>query len=297
MILLTGATGNTGSELASLLQAEGVPFRCMVRRDEARKALASQGLDAVYGDYDAVESLAPALEGVTKAYLVCTPEESLVERECNFIDAAAASGVGHIVKLSALLAATDAPTPNLRFHGEVEEKLKDSGLAYTILRPHGFMQTMYIMSQGMIHTQGVMPFPGGDGSASYVDLRDVAKAAFQVLTTGGHEGKCYDLTGPAAVSFVEMAEILSRALGRPVTYFDAPEAGLVQALDQLGVTEAAKQHVLGIFRLIREDQLSFTTDSLVQIGVEPGSFEDFAADLGAGTTAGATSFTPPAPGS
>ena len=295
MILLTGATGNTGSLVARLLFEKGVPFRCMARREDALQALRDQGFDAVHGDFDQPETLAAALEGVSKAFLVCTPDHRLVERESNLIDAAVANGVGHIVKLSALMAAPDAPTPNLRFHGEVEGKLAQSGLAYTIVRPHGFMQTLYSMSQMTIDQQGIMAYPGGDGSASYIDLRDVAAAVAEILTSDGHQGKAYDLTGPEAVSFSEIADMLAQALGRPVHYIDMPEAELVGILTALGVPPPAREHVVGIFRLTREGKLAFTTSSLEELGIEARSYQQFASDLASGATAAAVSFKPPAP--
>lgn len=293
MILLTGATGNTGREIVRLLGSRGVPFRCMVRRDAAKDELERGGLTTVYGDFDQPESLEPALAGATAAYLVCTPDAGLVERESRFIEAAKAAGVGHVVKLSALLASKEAPTPNLRFHAQVEEKLVGSGVPYTLLRPNGFMQTLYFMSQAMIEAQGMMPCPAGQGSGSFVDLRDVAAAAVEVLTGSGHEGRAYDITGPEAVSFSRIAEILTGALGRPVAYVDLPEEEMAGAMAQLGVPGPAIEHVVGMFRWVREGRLAFTTGALLDLGVEATTYEQFAADLAAGKTGAATSFEPP----
>ena len=154
MILVTGPTGNTGSLVVELLRDKGVPFVCMARRQTALRELRSRGLNAVCGDFDKPETLPETVAGITKAYLTCTPDDRLVQREGNFINAAKAAGVSHIVKLSGILAAPDAPTPILRFHGEVEAMLRQSGVGFTMVRPHGFMQTLYFMSQATISSAG-----------------------------------------------------------------------------------------------------------------------------------------------
>ncbi len=295
MLLLTGPTGNTGREVAQRLRAAGIPFRGMARRVEAREELERLGFEAVHGDFDDPGSLESALQGATRAYLVCTPDAMLPEREGNFIDAAKAAGVGHIVKLSGLLASSDAASPMLRFHAQVEDKLERSGIAFTTIRPHGFMQTMYFMSEALIRERGIMTYPGGDASAAWVDLRDVADAVFKVLTTDGHGGKTYDVTGGAAISFTEMAEVLSRALGQRITYVPAREDDMRGAMAALGVAAAAVDHVIEVFRLVRDGKLAFTTGRLRSLGIVPRDWERFAADLSAHQTQGATSFKVPEP--
>lgn len=296
MILVTGSTGSSGSLVASLLTESGISFRCMSRREEALEALKEQGYEAVLGDFDRPETLTAALTGCSSAYLVCTPDGELEGREKRFIDAAKDAGVEHIVKLSAFWAEDGSPSPNLAAHARVERLLIDSGMAYTILKPHGFFQTVFWMNVPTIEAQGVMTAPAGSGGAPYLDLRDVAQAVVHSLTDEKHRNQVYDLTGPEAASMAEIASVLSSALGKPIQYVDIPEEQMLGAMGAMGVAESSIAHIATIFRWIREGKVEFTTDDLRdKFNIEPKSWRDFGADLAAGKTGAATSFKPPGP--
>src|SRR5690349_20537733 len=148
-ILLTGATGNTGQVVADRLRERGVPFVGLVRSEARRRELAARGLDSRMGDFDDQTSLVRALEGIEVAYLVCTPDELLIPREVAFIRAAMQAGVRRIVKCSAFWSNLTGSTQNLRAHGAIEAELMHSGLEWTIVRPHVFMQTFTLFSWGM----------------------------------------------------------------------------------------------------------------------------------------------------
>ena len=198
----------------------------MVHSEARRAQLAALSVPSVVGNFDDSASLERALEGAEKAYLVCTPDEKLVARETAFIHAAKKVGIRHIVKCSAYLAAIDGETQNPRSHGIIEKTLIDSGLAYTIIRPHGYMQTFTLFAWDMIQKAGVISLPAGDGKIPLVDVRNVAAVAVKALTEPGHEGKIYDVTGPEALDTYQVAEILERVLGHPVTYLPSAEAPL-----------------------------------------------------------------------
>ena len=124
-ILITGATGNTGRVVAAELLGRVGPelsIVAMARGEASRARLAARGLPTVHGDFDDPASLVRALAGVTRAYLVFTPDERLIARETAFITAARAAGVRHIVKCSAYMADIDGETQNLRSHGEARSK-------------------------------------------------------------------------------------------------------------------------------------------------------------------------------
>ena len=199
-IVLTGATGNTGQVIAEELKQRGVPFVAMARSEKNRSKLAASGIEVVPGDFDDPPSMVRALEGAEKAYLVCTPDYMLVPRDTAFI-AAKQAGIRHIVKCSAYLAGIDAETENLCSHGIIERALINSGLDYTIIRPHGFMQTITLMSWDMLQKARVISFPGGDGSLPLVDEWDVAEVGVKALTEPGHTGKIYGVTGPESLTF------------------------------------------------------------------------------------------------
>lgn len=294
MILLTGATGNTGGQVAALLKAAGVPFVVMARSEKARAKLAGLGYETVHGDFDRRDSLDAALSrGFTRAYVVCTPDERMIPRECNFIDAARAAGVKRVVKLSAFLAGPEAPTINLRSHGQIERRLMDSGMEWTIVRPHGFMQTFVLFSLDFVRGAGLYLHPAGDGAMPLVDVRDVAAVGVKALTEDGHHGQEYNVTGPESLTYKAQAQILARAFGRPVTYVAGGERGFVAVMKMLGVAPQSIEHASIIMRMCREHRIDQKTDTLQRLGIVPRTFAQFADDLVAGRTGGGNSFEPP----
>ena len=265
----------------------------MVHSERRKAQLAAAGIESVMGDFDNPESMERALEGVEKAYLVCTPDEKLVQRETAFINAAKKAGVQLIVKCSALLAGPTAETQNLRSHGVVEEALIKSGIAYTILRPTGYMQTFTLFGWDMIQKAGVISMPAGDGRMAMVDVRDVATVAIKALTEPGHTGKAYDITGAEAFNLYEMASDLQKALGHSVTYLPGNEQQLTMVMRVLGVPPTPSEHVIKIFRMQREHRIEMIHTTLQELGITPITYAQFARDLVAGRTGGGNSFQPP----
>ncbi len=228
MILVTGATGKVGEELVKKLREAKIPFRAGVRSPER-----VSGLDTVLFDYDRPETFAPALRGVGKLFLLTSGG---TERESPVVDAAKKTGVKHIVKLSVWGAESEAFT-FARAHRPIEKKIEVSGIPYTFLRPNGFMQNFVTMA-ATIKGQGVFYLPARECRYSVVDVRDVASVAAEVLTEDGtHAGKTYKLSGPESFSNAEMAEKLSSAIGKKVTYVDLPDAEFKKALLATGVPE------------------------------------------------------------
>lgn len=292
-IVVTGATGNTGSVLAEKLAQRGVPFVAMARSERNRNALRARGIDVVAGDFDDEPGMERALRGAEKAYLVCTPDERMTARETAFLRAAKRAGVKHVVKCSAYRAEAGSASHTLRAHAAVERGLEASGLEWTVLRPHGFMQTLTLFSWDLIREVGVVSAPHGDGKMPVVDVRDVAEAAARVLTEPGHAGKRYDLTGPEALSMWDLAETLERVLGRPVSYLEGDARTMSVALRVLGVTANSRQHVEAIARMVRSRELETVHGDLRALGVEPTTYERFVRDLVAGRTGGGNSYEPP----
>lgn len=292
-IVVTGATGNTGQLVADELQRRGVPFVAMTRSEKNKRRLAERGIESVHGDFDDPASMVKALQGAEKAYLVCTPDHMMGPRETAFIHAADKAKVKHIVKCSAYWAGLDAPTGNLRSHGRIERALVDSGMEYTFIRPHGFMQTFTLFSWDLIQKVGVLTYPGGDGAMPLVDVRDVAKVAVKALTEKGHAGKAYDLTGPEMLTFHQVAEILTRVLDKPVKYLPGNEKAFMGMMVLMGVTATPREHVATIARLQREHNMGKVESALADLGVTPTTYEQFARDYVAGRTSGGNSFEPP----
>ena len=292
-LLLTGIRGNTGRVIAEELLARNIPFRAMTHSRRYLAEYQSRGMHGVFGDFDAPESLGRALEGVEKAYLVCTPDEKLVRRETAFIAAAKKAGVKHVVMCSAFMSGENAPTQNLRSHGVIEKALVESGITYTIIRPIGFMQTFTMFLWDMVEKADVISMPTGDGGMAYVDVRNVAQVGIKALLEPGHENKTYDLTGPQSLSNYDLAEILSGVLGREIICLPGNEKDLLGVMAVLGVPETPTEHVVKIFRLQREKKIEMVLPTLQELGIRPIPYREFAEDYVAGRTTGGNSFAVP----
>jgi uncharacterized protein YbjT (DUF2867 family) len=227
-ILVTGATGNTGRPLVEALARVGAPVRAMVR-DQAGQSKLPDGVQVAVADFEDPVSLAAALDGAGRAYLVTPSSEQAEAQQKRFADLAAAAGVRHLVVLSQLAAAEDSPVRFLRYHAVVERHVRDLGIGYTFLRPNLFFQGLLALAKP-IAAEGRFFAPIGDAPVSAVDVRDIADVAAAVLTQAGHEGATYTLTGPAAVTHAEMAAALGAALGREITFTDVPPEAFAQSL-------------------------------------------------------------------
>ena len=231
MILVTGASGNAGGAVLKEVLKTNRPVKAMYRSSEDA-AKVPAGVGGVIADFADKASLGRALEGVDAVYLVCSPVRELVELEGNMLDACREAGVRHVV-LNSALGAEDYPKSFPGWHRRVEDKLKASGLAYTILRPNSFMQNILTYYAPSIRSQGAFYAAMGNARTSFIDVRDVAAVAARTLTSPGHAGKTYELNGPEALTYAEVAGKITRASGRTVQYVDIPVAQQKQAmLDQ-----------------------------------------------------------------
>ncbi len=234
MILLTGVTGTIGREVARLLRAAGVPFRALVRSPEKAASLAGPGVETVIGDFEEPQTLAPALAGVDRLFLLSAFDLRQVELKANVIAAARGAGVGQVVLASGSGAGLDSPLVTGRWSGETQKQIEDAGMAHTYLQPTFFMQNM-LMFADSIARQGAFYLPLKDAAVSYVDARDIAAVAVRALTEPGHEGKAYPLTGPEALTCAAMAGILSRAAGKTVTYVNVSLEDAKEGMTQAGM--------------------------------------------------------------
>lgn len=181
-ILITGATGNIGSQLTWLLVEQNIPFRAMVRSvKSARRLAALKDAELVAGDFNDKEAVANALTGIDKAFLLTSSSAQAQVQQAAFVDIASRVGTRHIVKLSQWAANVDSAVRFLRYHAVVEQKIKDSGIAHTFLRPNLFMQGLLGLREP-IARQGKFFAAIGDARISAVDVRDVAAVAAVALT-------------------------------------------------------------------------------------------------------------------
>jgi uncharacterized protein YbjT (DUF2867 family) len=254
MILVTGATGKVGSELVEQLVAGGHTVRALVRDPQKASASLPTAVELSRGDLSDAESIEEALVGVDRMFLLAPVDPRMVEMEQHATAAAKAAAVKHLVKLSAIGADPDSPRFFLSVHGKSEQTIRDARVAFTFLRPNFFMQNL-LTSAATIKQQGAIYQPAGDSAASFIDATDIAAVAAKVLTSDGHEGKAYTLTGPQSLTYTQVAEILSRVLGKPMKYVDVPRDGAKHGMMQSGLPEWLAEGICQLVDAAREGQM------------------------------------------
>ena len=287
MILVTGATGSNGTEILKRLATRNVQVRAMVRNRQrasaipgsmAAKGIAVPNIEVVEADFDRPETLLAVLTGVERAFLLTNSSEHAEAQQIAFVDAAKQSGVKHIVYLSQFETDATSPVRFLRYHAAVEAALQASGMAYTFLRPNLFMQGL-LNFRSTIATQNTFYAAASDAKVSAVDVRDIAEVAVAALTETGHEGKIYDLTGPQALTHAEMAEYLSTALGRQITFVDISPEAMHETLLGIGLPIWQADGLLEDYAHYRRNEASTVTSGVRDaIAKDPRSFEAFARD-------------------
>lgn len=222
-ILVTGATGSVGRALVTELSRSGADFAVMSRRSESVAEFRSRGVAAKLGDLSDAAALRETFAGHQVLFLlppVGPAEADQLRRDRAAIEAAAAAGVEHVVKVSASDASPDSPIPWARDHARSDALLAESGLAWTRLSPAAF--TTNLLGMAPLIRRGLLPNPSQHGATAWIDPRDVAAAAHRVLTDdstrggAGSDGRSYLLTGTQPLAFPQIATVMSDELGRRV---------------------------------------------------------------------------------
>lgn len=213
-ILITGAAGNVGREIIARLP-KSASIRAGERTIEGASKDLPPNVDVVHLDFTDASTYAAGLQGVKKLFLVRPPAISDVKNVMGpFIWAAQGAGVEHIVFLSLLGAEKNPIVP----HASIEKVILKTGMTYTFLRPSFFMQNLSTTHLDEIKTLNKILLPAGNGRTSFIDVRDIAAVAAKVLVQKGHENKAYALTGSEALTYTEVAQLLTEELKRPIEY-------------------------------------------------------------------------------
>ena len=277
MILITGATGTNGIEIVKLLSRSVIPSRALTRNPQKAGMLSGlPGVETVQGDLAHPESLGPVLDGIDRALLCSSIGPELVELQGNFVRAAKRAGLCHIVKFSGMGADVQSEWRFLRWHGEAEEEVENSGLAFTHLQPNQFMQ-VYLRFKVTIASQGKFYAASKDSQVSPVDVRDIAAVAVAVLTGTGHEGKSHVITGPETLNYPQVADKISAAIGKKITYVDVPLEAAKKALLDGGAPEWFAEGQMEQFRFRWKGKQSCVTSTIADVAKKkPTSFDEFA---------------------
>ena len=278
MILITGATGKTGSATAKSLGEKGETFRALIRNEEKKEGLESLGGEVVIGSIENTEVVKQSMQGVKTVLVLLPNSESQLALEKQLVDSAKQAGVERIVKMSSIEATPDATSPIPKLHLESEEYIKQSGLAWTMIKPNFYMQNL-LASAGTIKEQGKIFLPMGDGKTGMIDTTDVGKVLAKVLSEDGHESMNHEITGPEILSFYEVAEIFSQVLGKQVDYVDVPMDAYKETLGQFLTNQWHLDAVIDLFKGIAEGGIEDKTDTFNELmGETPKSLSQFLAE-------------------
>jgi len=276
MIVVTGATGIAGSQVVGALVEQGREVRAFVRDAERARDVLGDAPELAVGEFEDAASLRAALDGAEALFLSCADDPRRVEWETAAIDAASAAGVRRIVKLSSLVAEPGAAVAFWEWHWQVEEHLRRSGVPAVILRSSFYLSNLLAAAQ-TVAEQGVLAAPAGAARIAMIDPRDVGACAAAVLTTAGHDGRTYVITGPEAITYARVADELSAATGRRVEYVDVPEPAAVHAMLGAGMPAFVALQIAAIFAEARAGNAEAVTATVASLtGRAPLGVADFA---------------------
>jgi uncharacterized protein YbjT (DUF2867 family) len=280
-ILLTGANGNVSTATIHALQGTGHRLVGLVR-DKAKAAhLEALGVELRVGDLDLPRTLeSGAFDGVDVAWVLSPPGSLAPYQSSNAVWAARQAGVKHIVRMSAVGAAHDAPTINSRLHALSDSELASSGTPYTILKPHFFMQNL-MMSAQTVAEQATLFFALGSAKMPMIDARDIGTVAAAILANPApHAGKSYTLTGPTAVTLDQVASALGEAVGKSIKYVPVPIESVIEMVTKMGLSDYNQVALRDYFTQYARGWQSEPTTFVKQItGKDPRSIGEFARDF------------------
>jgi uncharacterized protein YbjT (DUF2867 family) len=286
LILVIGGRSKIGTALIGELLSRGQSVRALARMGESADSL-SPGAEIVTGDLADPGSLVTAMAGIEKVFLLSSPHPDATRWHRNAIDAARRAQVQLLVRSSIMGADRESPAEFISAHTACDRYLQDSGLPHAIVRPNLFLQNIPESTIPLIDPSGRFYVDAGQARISMVDTRDVAAVAAVILTEPGHAGGHHDVTGPESLSYADVAAKLTSAMGRPISYVDAPDDGVRQALLDAGLSEWFASALVGLYQDYRRSaadgyaaQVTGTVEQLT--GHPPRSLDDLLGELAPG---------------
>lgn len=279
VITVTGSTGTIGSELVRLLSAADVATRAVFRN--AKKLQSLPHVIWLHADLGDERTLEPAIAGTARLFLLTGNETGFAKLQVRILRVAESLGVAHVVKLSALGASAHSKSAIALEHHEVEEKLKQTSMTWTILRPHAFMQNWLGDVAESARTRGVIESPIGEGRVPFIDARDIAAvAATALLHPEEHAGHRYVLTGGEAIGFADLAAAITEVTRKRVEYRPITTDEARSQMEARGMAREQIDAVLAIAAYQRAGgPTSVVSDDVERIlGRPPRSVRDFVRD-------------------
>ena len=267
-IAITGASGQLGRLVADQLLTTVDPAEVvLLTRDPAKLAdYAERGADVRAADFSKPDELVEAFAGVERVLLISTDAVGArVEGHLAAIDAAVKAGVRHMAYTSVSGPTADNPAGVVADHAATEDALRESGLAWTMLR-NNLYADMQVDSVAQAAATGQLVTNTGDGGAAYVTRADCAAVAAGVLTGEGHEGKAYDVTGPHAYTAADLAELATQKSGKPVEVVQVDDEAYTAGLVSAGLPDFIAPLLTSFGTATRLGKLATVTDIVEQVG-------------------------------
>lgn len=272
-ILVTGATGTNGKALIKRLNELKADFRIGVRNQEKAEKL-FPGSQIAQFDFSDPNTYENAVQNVDKVFLLGPPLTLKVDELLNsFIDFLNEKGIKRVVYFSAF--GSDKMGSSLDFHIKIEEKLKNDGFDYTILRPSFFAQNFKNYDYENITEREIIFSVAGTGKVGFVDVHDIANVAATALLNDGHSKKTYELTGPETHSFTDVATLLSDVLGKEITYPNPSAAQFRDVLAQAGAPAFIADYLIEVYSAIVKNEVNIITNDIEKVtGKKPTSLKE-----------------------
>ena len=280
MILVTGATGNTGRAIVGGLLAAGASVRAMVRRTE-QAGIFPAGVDVVVADMGRADSLPAAVEGIDQMLLISPLDPSLVEMQGRMTAVARSGGVRRIVKISTEIADPQSEALIGRWHGLAEREVEATGLAFFHLRPCNFMQNLYTFA-AEIASSDSFASPLGAARISLVDVGDLAAVAVAALLKRELRNGFTVVTGDDRPTYPEFADLLSTELGRPIKHVPVAAQDVLKHFLVTGMPLWKANELVTMYAYLQDPLHTGTTDSVRHFtGRRARAFGDFVTEYAA----------------
>lgn len=274
--LVAGATGKIGSLIVPDIHSQKIKVIAAGRNVEKLNSK-FPSVECRRLDFADASTWDKALEGVGRLFFVLPPGMASEKEQENFLAAAKNAGVEHVVYSSGR---TTGPIEGSPLN-VTESLVKKSGMGWTILRPGWFMQNFINWVGFTIPKENAFYLPAGDSKTAFVDVRDIAEVAAEILKfPGGHHGKTYDLTCLEAIDHHAVASAISKAAGREVKYVPLSEEDFKKTMVERGWTEKAVKKTAWLYGFVQkglEEEVSPAVDDI--LGRPPIDFETFAEDF------------------